>query len=535
MKILYVFCYSLLISGCCCIQKPDESLKDVSEYPNTDKKELLVSKDFPNKIIACRDNNSMRTKSIVNAAIKSNKDIVLYFHGGLSSQEYMVNELGPALIKSMFESEPARNNLYPIFMNYDANPLGIFKEFFDSADEILRDKLYKEFLRQLSDAIGINVITQSNNVILSDKQRVDAANLIERFKKGYHSVLNQDDVFNNQEYYINLLKLKKLPNEFVINDSGDITNELSEIALSIKKIDSMFKSSKNSKSLIGLKKIDINTSALRVLRILARYVINSHHGYVATIQEEILDVIGVSEYGLKHWDMVKRHAKECFSENSNGRKIVDELLAKGVTINTLSHSAGSIPTAELIKYLDEQGGGLSLNQVVMIVPAINQLVFNKHVIDNKGGFEKLTAYILEEKYEKADMVLNKLLYSSSLLYAVSSLAEDVKTLDQMLLVEQHLKSDRMPYSNSIYRKLTCEKPEEIWSVFNDNKFEKYIYPFENTPNKAEAATHEKTKYPWVSKDLANHYLEKIIGDDSINTQFDEMSVKPIESQWTDIK
>ena len=51
--------------------------------------------------------------------LEGSKGVVLYFHGGLSTQEYMKNELGPKLMESIFKAKNL-DGLYPIFINYDA-------------------------------------------------------------------------------------------------------------------------------------------------------------------------------------------------------------------------------------------------------------------------------------------------------------------------------------------------------------------------------------------------------------------------------
>ena len=514
MKIFTALVIILVLTGCFCNPTPDASIGEMPEKPATPTSET-VSIKYPDNFVACRHFKQERVDSIVNAATASGKDVILYFHGGLSKQDYMIDDLGPKLMQRVFAKGEAGEELYPIFFNYDAHLLDDWKTFFADINFVLKDDTYKKLRDQLSFSLNVNAISKDVLAVSNDNYRLGAANLINDYKTRDKSLvpLTENNVKENQDYYINLIKAETLPTEFSV-DSKTLSPGLSALAEYLVKVDDNYKSSKAASSIVGTKRIDTNTAALRIIRILARYTIGSDHGFFATIQEEVLDAVNVSAIGIWHWDKVKRHSKECFAKESNGKYIVDALLANGVNIHTLSHSAGSYPTAELINYLGSIDKQSAIKNVIMLVPAINQHVFDAHVINNRSVYDRLFVYMLSEEYERKDEILNSLLYSSSLLYAVSSLAEGEKTLDQMLLIDQHLIESRSPYDNSLYLKIACEDPEPVWYFFNgaNNTVTYKEYPFPGGVVHPDGPTHEGTKYPWVSKDLAKEYLGILAGE-----------------------
>jgi hypothetical protein len=513
MKIITNLVTILALTGCMCKPKPDVSIGEIPEKPATPTNETVSTK-YPNNFVACRHFEKNRIDSIVNAATASGKDVVLYFHGGLSKQDYMINDLGPKLMQRVFAKGEAGEELYPLFFNYDAHLLDDWKTFFNDINSVLKGDSYKKLRDQLSSSLNVNAISKELLAVSNESYRLGAANLINDFKARDKLLvpLTEKTVNENEEYYINLIKADTLPAEFFV-DTKTLAPGLGTLAEYIVMVDDNYKSSKDATSIVGTERIDIDTAALRIIRILARYAIGSDHGFFATIQEEVLDAVGVSKIGIWHWDKVKRHSKECFAKQSNGKFIVDALLENGVNIHTLSHSAGSITTAELINYLGSIDKQSVLKNVIMLVPAINQYVFDKHVVNNQSVYDRLFVYMLSEEYERKDEVLNDLLYSSSLLYAVSSLAEGEKTLDQMLLIDQHLTQKRPPYDNSLYLKIACENPEPVWNYFsNVNNATYKEYPFPGGIVHSDAPSHEGTKHPWISKDLAKEYLGILSGE-----------------------
>ncbi len=541
MKLLYALGLLTLITGCCCNKTFDVQLMDINDYDPEDLVKTIPAPKYADHLVACRPNPVEKDKvnSVLKAALDSKKDIVLYFHGGLSSQKYMNTDLGPGLMESIFGHKQISQKVHPIFMNYDAGPEQHFQEFYDKVTKTLKNHAYEAIEKRIKEKLGYE---EKAGFVGTDTTalRVSAAYAIESFKNDNQKLLTKskgiDKKFleDNHKYYIGLLEAKDLPSEFKQTNKS-LVSELDDLASNLLKLDQLHNDKSNLMKIDALKG---NRTALGIIRILARFALDTDHGFLATIQEEVLDAIKVSNVGALHWNMVKRHAKQCFAEGSNGRAIVDDLIKNKVKINTISHSAGSLPTAELINYISKNKPDFKLSNVVMLVPALNHKIFEEYVVNNKEGngkhkaFDNLYAYSLSEEFEKKDKVFRSWLYSSSLLYAVSSLGEEEITLDQMLLINQHLRSNRKPYNYSLYLDLACEEPEETWKYLNVNAGNLIYYPLNtaNRPDPDVAATHEYTKYPWESWDLANDYVEKITGLKLNGNVYKKVSIKGVESQ-----
>lgn len=556
-----------LIVGCCNLPK-DESLKSDIRLGKFESKPKTIIVENNEHYIACRanyddENEKKLVDKIISKVSDSSANVVLYFHGGLSSQKYVMENLGPDLMKSVFQKDPFKKQLYPIFLNYDAEPdLNSFPQFRDSevALKIMKEEpfdgllspdekrlLFVDGLEEKVPTAGYQKVIQTTVVALSQGADSDLSlRSLQTMRPAEISLLARKAIYrlsgkdlmqvkgladeeqseDQAAYLTSILTAKKLPKEFN-NENIDkliggghqvINNDLATLADEMK--------------VKGLTPTSLNDEnfKLRIIRIVARFALGNDHGFPATIQEEYLDVIfnylgGGESLAQGHWNKVKRHAKQCFSEGSNGRKLIDELLklkaVKGTQINTLSHSAGSIPTAQLITYLS--GMGQKIGNVVMVVPAINQETFNQLVIDTNQPFNSIYVYALRESYEKNDNVASNWLYSASLLYGVSSMGEVGNMLDKMLLIDQHMSQDRAPYKYKIYKCAACEKPESVWTYFEEGKKNgKAVfrtYPFPSTTEIAKgAATHEGTKYPWLSSDLAKEVFNKY-GVDTSSVDF----------------
>lgn len=483
--------------------------------------------------IACRAKETQNVDSIIAAVKNANTDVLLYFHGGLSNQKYMVEELGPWLMKSVFGQKTVKNKLYPIFVNYDAG-VWDWDIFSIEAETILESTSYRRLRAQLRERLG-----------LSDKQGREADELgatAEAAAKLIYALdssksLKSFDLSSEEEqieYFVGLLRATELPDQFR-NNNKSLQNELGQMAKYFQDVDNEYSIKNSVKSLNGTSELKFGfgrralaapTAALRVIRILARMALQNDHGLDATIAEEVFDGLKVSDLGQLHWNKVKRHAKQCFAEGSNGRNLIDQLVdlknQRGRLIHTWSHSAGSIPTAELINYLGlatKHASKPLLDQVQMVAPAINQEDFNRLLGNRSNTFVHLTAYALTQKSERDDELIWGL-YPASLLYAVSSLGEKTFYLDKMLILDQHMQPNRKPYKYWPYRKQTGEHPLDTWRYFSGdpaNNATLYLYPQKadtlhvecTRANKKCGPSHEGTKLPWLSTDLARRILVRL--------------------------
>ena len=420
--------------------------------------------------------------------LEGSKGVVLYFHGGLSTQEYMKNELGPKLMESIFKAKNL-DGLYPIFINYDA---GFLDE--DNWCCLLR-YLYatNEFLKK---AIKYFEVYFEKNKNKSNNEKEIAQNILnkalEKHAKGTRNKFGRKD-------YLDILEDPKLQESIgkkLIKES-----DLKEI--------------NRDKGIFG------TIITLKVLsRSVARIAIGNNHQIVPTLEEELFRELRIDHLAKKHWRTVKKHSEQCNSKKFVGSYLISRLLEKkendeNFTINTVSHSAGAIPTAHLIKYMKKKNK--KLDSVVMIVPAINQEDFSRLVIDNKKGFKKLKLYALDLEAEKDDNVAT--VYPASLLYFVSGSAEEKGYGDKMLLIAQHLDETRKPYSDKKYLRRVKEKPQKIWKYLKKNDVLTYCPSQLNVSNpEKDQYSHSSTKKPWITKTLARAILFDLTGK-NVDTDF----------------
>lgn len=534
MKQLFPTLAMTLAAGCC--QLPyDESLSDdISAAEGA----ATRSSAYPGHFIACRADSQdvaerQRVDNIIRAIREARQnndvDVVLYFHGGLSSQKYMTEKLGKNLLEKVFLTTAVEKKLYPVFVNYDA---GVLDDLFKQQQSLPQDlPAFAALTDTLAAALNSRQSLSSDAYPLTtDKTSAGALQIIYRAsgaKQAWLAPSQQGPDEAQVRYLLSLLEAETLPAEFAPPAEKAVAGSaLDDIALAMQKVVADEQLRKGNQEALDIGNLFPLTEArLRALRVLARLALRNDHGLVATLQEELLDYVdsgivsaagewlplvsGKAENGLGkyHWDKVKRHARQCFMPGSNGRYLVEELQRlkqqSGMHIHTLSHSAGSLPVAELIRYLGQQQAG-HLDQVVMLVPAVNQQVFAELVIPNRDVFSGMKVYALTEKAEKQDQVGHSVLYSASLLYAVSALAERGHYMDKMLLIDQHMDPARAPYRSGKYLCAACEKPEMVWDFFaGDTPQAEFItYPFAGGGTPSGAASHENTKYPWISGDLA---------------------------------
>ncbi|WP_210330720.1 hypothetical protein [Aliikangiella sp. G2MR2-5] len=555
-------CIALAISACCFTKKNEVSFQPV-RYTNFHPANKL-SPEYPDHFLGCRvevggeqSADKARVDRIINKLKQSRQDVVLYFHGGLSGQDYMIDTLGKKLMQSMFEQASVKQKLYPIFLGYDAHPKDTLPDilsgklpdikvdnpeqagwdYFKAQNKALMESaVYQALQEAFREEFGYNaLISKSIESRELDWQSgavnmiFESLNMSERKSRGDYELTD-----NERELLEDILAAEELPDSFIEADANKIAStSVDRLGQALQAVTSEASTEKEAfKSLNN--KLQVELSKLRILRILARFALRVDHGFFATIQEEVLDEVGLGKVGKAHWDVVKLHAKQCFDEKRLGRYLIDELIklkqSRDININTLSHSAGSIPTVELIKYLGEgESSGENrkgiLSKVVMLVPAVNQAVFSKFVIPNEQAFDELKIYSLDKRSERSDKVVHDLLYSSSLLYAVSSLGERSPSLDNMMLIDQHMRPNAFPYDKKTYRCIAGEKPKALWQWVKPGQANSLFvtYPFAGEPKPPEgAASHEGTKYPWLSGDLSRKYLKDFGVKGAEGLKFEEL-------------
>lgn len=485
--------------------------------------------DSPNRSLhhlACRNDTPEHVQTLLEK-IADKKGVVLYFHGGLSDQKYMHTELGPWLEESYF-SRIEFADFYPVFMNYDAHPL---KE--NNWQELMGRYIT---LTAFKEAVGLfmRLINGEPGVAEQPAESLRARMLLQQAMGKQNIAPMEEDVFAEGEFeeYIEILEQRDKQIEFSQN-----LMSVTSFAASSAQIESTVTTmeQEDTEGVVNKSAILSVKAATVIVRSLVRLAIGTDHGVIATFEEEffkelsVARVLNLQRFATAHWAMVKGNAYECV-HNDTGKTFIEGLYAikeaKGedsFSINTLSHSAGAITTARLVEDMENQQR--KLDNVVMMVPAVNQKDFTNQLIKHKEGYKNLHLYVLDEEHERADHVIRLgrvggkpiPLYTASLLYFVSGGADNTWYNDSLLLLGQHLNPSRGPYNNGLYRFATKIKPDPVWKFMKDEESRVNLtYLPDGLPGGSETQwprgpSHECTKYPWTNNAMGKAVMKAITG------------------------
>ena len=525
---------ALLLCGCA-TQAPDAP--DATEAPAGPVADAAETVDRSHHLSCRNEKDPAQVDQLLNAASKK-KGVVLYFHGGLSKPSYMEKELGPWLQQSIF-SEPSMADYQVIFVNYDAGLdqwANLAEMFAELAAEFATSAAGQRAIQRFRDRFeGAELIENADTASPEDVEKAAAA-ASERARSWLQQAYSQSDYAGfMQEDASDEQLLAILSDDDLASDVGSILLEDPEFALIGAELDDYAKMLMEAEG-AAEKGVTTWDAGLALAKALARIALRSNHQLVPTFIEEALAAFSVAGISIKdiaanHWSRVKKHAKECFAEGSPGYELATGLLAlqrkregqnAEFTINTVSHSAGSIPTGQLAKLLRKKGAQIDTAQ--LIVPAINQKDFRKLYMKNRKAIKTLRLYVLSGKAEASDKLAAGGLtaYPASLLYFVSGVADDAWYGDQLLLIAQHLKQDRRPYRWRTYRWVTRDDARPVWEYFAKPSHQDELMYYPGNISEPEgsvykgAASHECTKYPWVSKALAAQVVTNISGASTVS-------------------
>lgn len=430
--------------------------------------------------------------------------VILYFHGGLSSEAYIRNDLGPHLLRTIFRGDNT-DGLHPIFVTYDT-------ALFDP--EKIRDFLRGQFASRLINWLAARLGREINQEAVAGVHLDDAAcyaigaNLLARAGMPLPEAETEDGTV--------------LPVDE--NFDRDITQRLVEQDEEFRQIiEEMIRYSQPDQP-EGLGDLRDWYDRLRLLgRITRRFMNGTHHDFVPTITEEFvrqLDLFGavdVGEFVFHHWETVYEHAQDCWRPGRGGHALLAGLAelrrnrhaqGKRFVVNAMSHSAGSIVICRLLEHLSSATLP-QLDKAALVAPAVNQTTFANSFLENRQAVGSARFYVLDEASERSDNLV-PVVYPASLLYFVSGAAERKGDADRMLLIARHLDRNRRPYRNRGYQgaleRAGLGTPVPVWRYFTDHP-ETLVY----CPGNIDGRTHEGTKLPEYSPLLAQSVLKFFTG------------------------
>ncbi len=436
------------------------------------------------------------------AAAEEAGGALLYFHGGLSSRDYIEDELGLQLRESLLSeknlSEDKLPALHPIFVIYDA---GIFD--LEKLLDYLKESTVAAVIRWLAGRFG------GESALKLSAPEQDTA--LQAAGREFLRASMKSNVSDEQvaELLQNEQAMRSMAAWLEVNDP-DVQTISGEIA-------ALAAMKRAQRPGLGALK-----PAIVAVKIAARFALRLNHQFVPTIEEEVLRelcflrVIDLELFAQHHWRTVYERTQECWQPGKNGHRLIAglaqlrtkaEAAGRSFPIHTMSHSAGSIAISHLVAHLAKTSGP-KLDSIVMIAPAVRHALFAETVVKHPNTYANFRAFILQDAKEKTDQLVWGL-YPASLLYFVSGLCEDTGHGDCLLLTDRHL-TPRWPYTAWWYPRTIGRQQgdfESVWKFF-ERPGHKILCPnssgIEGEDNDGE--THENTKLPWCTRRLGKAVL-----------------------------
>lgn len=475
----------------------------------------------PNYLIA-RESDPEAIAAV--ASVVSDKDkVILYFHGGLSSPEYVEEDLGPELLLRVFRQKWFPNS-HVCFVQYEAS-LFSWDALKSIANEILSETAEGKLRKWISDHLGLDSkahgLVASSDEIISER----AANLLSELRESPKHLPLVQVAPGDEEDFPSDKDVEGLSKTLLSRDGtvADLDLDLSA----------------RIEARTGVAKAGFSGAAgffaKALVRSLWRISKGTHHQYFETAIEEILrGAIAfdaeLADIAQGHWKMVKAHAKEAWeSPNSNGFQLLNILATeaakrpagKPLRVDLMCHSAGSLALCAAIDALARERAvwpNFKFGTLLFVAPAVQIKVFQKSIVDRagKGFFDRFRMYTLTEDAESADH-LAWYLYANSLLYFVSGVAEEDGGGDMTILgLERHFRQGKHPYNKKKYYSGDYQEVFGDLGRIRDFLAEPghvVLSPNDATSpgERADATGHENSKRPFKSPKLAASVVHVLTG------------------------
>jgi len=421
--------------------------------------------------------------------------LVLYFHGGLSKSQYVYEKHGPYLQKTIFDNNNYKENeyrIFPVFIEYESGLCDI-----NNLLEDIDNDVENIIIKYISKKLGLDKTKKlKKGMHLSDlnPDRADIKAIIEEDFALFLEEFDEYELFD-----------KKLEESIEIIDGDAIDQIVLE------------------ESSYNLKNKMYKTSRYKIIKIIgkvfSRYIMSTQHGFLETILEEIIKETKFLNQKVKdHWSLVYDHSKSIWAMDK-GKKFLEclnQLCAdnsENISIDLLSHSAGSIPIAELFKKIAlNQNAYSHINFIntIMIVPAINTKKF-MHIINNQFLTNYFKIYTLSKEDEINDSLS---VVPISMLELVSSIADStsIKTMPIVGLSWFYDYQHKPPYTNCRIRCLRYDNYEmygdinATWDFLHANE---HIEQSGEFSTRIRTSSHSNTKYPYMSDLMFRKIMQKI--------------------------
>ncbi len=193
-----------------------------------------------------------------------------------------------------------------------------------------------------------------------------------------------------------------------------------------------------------------------VYRIVKRFVQKREHGLYPTVVEEIMHEFYLADAGAWIWGGMKKAGEQMWLGNEGltnndlhaGTYFLDGLNAlnaqiRGLEVDLIGHSAGSIVICHMLRSTSEQHPGLRFRNVLFLAPACTMDLFREEVVNHQNRYQRFRMFIMRDDYESKDRVV-PIVYTRSLLYFISGVLED--EVDKPIAGLERFTSGEDPYN-----------------------------------------------------------------------------------------
>jgi hypothetical protein len=210
-------------------------------------------------------------------------------------------------------------------------------------------------------------------------------------------------------------------------------------------------------------------------RVIARFASDRHHGFHATVVEEILRELYLANMGEWVWDLMKQDTEDAFGADSNvcGGTALLESLQQAIDperpprITLVGHSTGAIYISNFIRKAVGLLPACQRFSVVFLAPAAKFEVTAATLDAYRDRIDSFRMFTMKDDLEREDPLV-KVLYPHSLLYFICGVLEgagDVPVVGMARFYDQdRFPDEQFPDIATVRRYVEADAARVVWSV-----------------------------------------------------------------------
>lgn len=363
--------------------------------------------------------------------VKSNiKKMAIHFHGGLVPQK-------SGIAAAVKVSKAIRDGgSFPAAFIWKTGLIDSIRErILESQNTEFFDKLKRIVLKKVAAKLGGKLGSKGVDV-LSEKELNDELGKDEPF---------ENFTFDSGAKSVNVINTEMGEADLQTEVEADIEADIEELALQqreISKEENPYLSldvvtqgnQPGAKGLISTAKL-LTAVASVIVNVIKRYAKGNHHGFYATVVEEIYRKLYIGTIGQEIWGQMKRKAKKMWIADQP--PLASEIEAhvgsyfltrmnmhmeanKDFKLDLIGHSAGSIVICELLNVLQAYQH-VKIRNIIFMAPACLSSLFHPSYTSGTP-FTNFYLFTMKDSVERKDRLVPGL-YPHSLLYFIAGLLE----------------------------------------------------------------------------------------------------------------